>query len=100
MAQAYALQAADAARRAILAGLMKHPDRIRHVSFTFSLRIDAQGRPHSVQIISKTRNDWAEDTARRTLSAARFPVIPQKILRAFGTDGANIQADFDADPAR
>jgi TonB family protein len=96
-AKAYAVQAADVARQVLLSEYVKHPERVQHVSITFSFRIDAEGRPRDVKIVSKTPNPWAADVARRTLSTAQFPPIPKKIFDAFGTDGANIQADFDTD---
>ena len=100
MARAYAVQAADIARQVLLSELVKHPARVHHVSMTFSLQIDAQGRAHNVKIVSKTPNRWAADTARRALTAAKFPPIPKKVFQAYGTDLVNIQADFDADASR
>jgi hypothetical protein len=48
------------------------------------VQIDAQGRPHTVKITSKTHNAFIEDTARRTLAAAKFPPIPKKVTLALG----------------
>ncbi|HEV2046737.1 MAG TPA: hypothetical protein VGQ95_09080, partial [Chthoniobacterales bacterium] len=100
LAQAYAVQAADIVRQVLLSELTKHPERVHRVSMTFSLQIDPQGRAHNVKIVSKIRNPWAADVARRALSAAKFPPIPKKVAQAYGTDLVNIQADFDADASR
>ncbi len=100
LARAYALQATDIARQALLSELVKHPERVHHVSITFSLQIDEGGRPHNVKIVSKTHNPWATETARRALTAAKFPPIPKKVFQAYGTDLVNIQADFNADASR
>jgi len=100
LAQKYAVQATDIARQALLSQLVKHPERVHRISITFSFQIDARGLPHNVKILSKTHNPWAADTARRALSAARFPAIPKKVFQAFGTDLVNIKADFDADASR
>jgi len=95
-ARAYAVQATDIARQVLLAELMKHPERVHRVSMTFNFQLDPQGRPHNIKIVSKTRNPWAADVARRAIGAARFPPIPKGLFQAFGTDLVNIQADFDA----
>ena len=100
LAKAYAVQATDVARQVLLSEYVKHPERVHHVSITFSFQIDAQGRPHNVKIVSKTRNPWAADVARRALTGAKFPSIPKKVFQAFGTDVVNIQADFDADASQ
>jgi hypothetical protein len=98
LAQPYVLQAADVARQVLVAEFSKHPERVHHISITFSFQVDARGEPHNMKIVSKTRNAWAANTARRALSAAKFPPIPKKIVQT-GADLVNIQGDFDADAA-
>jgi hypothetical protein len=58
--------------------------------------VDAGGQPHSVKIASKTPDAWTVDTARRVLSAAKFPPIPEKIIQA-GSDLVTLTGDFSAD---
>jgi hypothetical protein len=90
VAHAYAVQAAEIARRVLLSELVKHPERVHRISMAFSFQVHPQGRPRNVKIVSKIRNPWAADVAHRALSAARFPPIPK------GADMANIHVDFDA----
>jgi hypothetical protein len=82
--QAYAAHADQIAAQLLFAEFAKHTDRVHHLEFTFSLLIDAQGRPHNVQITTRTRDAFIEDTARRTLSAAKFPPIPKNVVQALG----------------
>jgi hypothetical protein len=98
--QAYEAQADDVAAKLLFAEFAKHADRVHHLAFTFSVQIDAQGRPHNVRISSKTHNTFIEDTARRTLTAAKFPPIPKKVTQALGETLLAIQGDIDADVSR
>jgi len=93
------VQAVDVTRRVLLSEFGKHPERVHHISITFSFQADVRGPPHNVKIVSKTRNSWAADTARRALSAATFPPIPKKIVQT-GADFVYIQGDFNADASR
>src|SRR5690349_1305681 len=52
--QAYTVQATDVARRAVIAALIKHPERIHRMSMKCTFQLDRQGRPHSVSVISST----------------------------------------------
>ena len=99
MEQEYIVEATNVARRVLVAEFSKHPERIHHLSITFSFQVDARGRPHNVKIVSKTRNAWAVDTARRALSAAKFAPIPKKIIQT-GADLVNLEGDFSANPPR
>ena len=96
LGQAYATQATNVARQLLVAEFSKYPERIHHLSITFTFQVDAGGRPHNVKIASKTPDAWAEDTSRRALSAAKFPPIPEEIVQT-GSDLANIGGDFSAD---
>jgi hypothetical protein len=78
LAQPYVIEAVDVARQVLVSEFSKHPERVHHISITFSFQLDARGRPHTVKIISKSRKAWAVDTAHRALSAAKFPPIPKK----------------------
>jgi hypothetical protein len=98
--QAYEAQADDIAAKLLFAEFAKHAGRVHHLAFTFSVQIDAQGRPHNVKITSKTHNAFIEDTARRTLTAAKFPPIPKKVTQALGETLLAIQGDIDADVSR
>ena len=93
--QEYIVEATNVARRVLVAEFSKHPERIHHVSITFSFQVDAGGRPHDVKIASKTRDGWAVDTARRALSATKFAPIPKKIVQT-GADLVNLEGDFNA----
>ena len=99
MEQEYIVEATSVARRVLVAEFSKHPERIHHLSITFSFQVDARGRPHNVKIVSKTRNAWAVDTARRALSAAKFAPIPKKVVQT-GADLVNLQGDFNSDVPR
>jgi hypothetical protein len=98
--QAYQAQAGDIAAKLLFTEFAKHPDRVHHLAFTLSLYIDAQGRPHNVKITSKTHDRFVEDTARRTLAAAKFPPVPKKVAEALGETLLRIQGDIDADVSR
>ena len=93
--QEYIVEATNVARRVLVAEFSKHPERIHHLSITFSFQVDARGRPHNVKVVSKTRNAWAVDTASRALSAAKFAPIPKKIVQT-GADLVNLEGDFSA----
>jgi hypothetical protein len=97
--QAYEAQADDIAAKLLFAEFAKHSDRVHHLAFTFTLQIDAQGRPHNVKI-SKTHNKFIEDTARQTLAAAKFPPIPKNITQALGETLLAIQGDINADVSK
>jgi hypothetical protein len=95
LGQEYIVQATNVARRVLVAEFSKHPERVRNLSITFSFQVDARGRPHNVKVASKTRNPWATDTARRALTAAKYPPIPKQIVQT-GADMVNLQGDFNA----
>jgi hypothetical protein len=99
LGQEYIVQATNVARRVLVAEFSKHPERVRNLSITFSFQVDARGRPHNVKVASKTRNPWATDTARRALTAAKYPPIPKEIVQT-GADMVNLQGDFNANPPR
>jgi hypothetical protein len=96
LGKAYVLEATNVARQVLITEFSKHPERIHHLSITFTFQVDARGRPHNVKIASKTRDAWAVDTARRALGAAKFPPIPKKIVQS-GSDLVNLEGDFSAD---
>ena len=98
--QAYEAQVDDIAAKLLFAEFAKHPDRVHHVAFTFSVQIDAHGRPHNVKITSKSHDKFVEDTARRTLAAAKFPPVPKKVAQALGETLLRIQGDIDAEVSR
>jgi hypothetical protein len=97
LGQQYVVQATDVARKVLLAEFSKHPERVSHLSITFSFQVDARGRPHNVKVASKTRNPWATDTARRALTAAKYPPIPKQIVQT-GADMVNLEGDLSANP--
>ena len=97
LVQAYEAQADQIAAKLLFAEFAKHADRVHHLAFTFSVQIDAQGRPHNVKIASKTRDAFIDGTARRTLTAAKFSPIPKKVTQALGETLLAIQGDIDAD---
>jgi hypothetical protein len=99
LGQEYIAEAANVARRLLVAEFSKHPERIHKLSITFSFQVDARGRPHNVKIASKTRNPWAVDIARRALAAAKFPRIPKQIVQS-GADMVNLEGDFSANHPR
>src|SRR5215469_10053741 len=95
--QAYTLQATDVARRAVLAELVKHPERIHRMSMKCTFQLDRQGHPHNVKVVSSTHNQWAEDTARRALAAAKFPPLPKGVIQQSGTDLASFDYQLNLD---
>jgi len=99
MEQEYIVEATSVARRVLVAEFSKHPERVRNLSITFSFQVDARGRPHNVKVASKARNPWATDTARRAVTAAKYPPIPKQIVQT-GADMVNLQGDFNANPPR
>jgi hypothetical protein len=98
--RAYADQVTDVARRVVLAELVKHPERIHRMSMKFTFRVDRQGHPHNVKVVSNTHNRWAEDTGRRALAAAKFPPVPKSVIQQFGTDLASFDYQLDLNEPR
>jgi hypothetical protein len=92
--RAYTFQVNSVARRVVLAELVKHPERIHRMSLKCTFQLDRQGHPHNVQIASNTHNRWAEDTARRALTVAKFPPPPKSM------DKASFDYQLDLDEPR
>jgi TonB family protein len=97
LGQTYTVQATDVARRAVIAALIKHPERIHRMSMKCTFQLDRQGRVHSVSVISSTRNRWAEETAQRALEAAKYPPIPKSVIQQSGSDLARFEYKLDLD---
>jgi hypothetical protein len=95
--RAYTLQATDVARRAVLAELVKHPERIHRMSMKCTFQLDRQGRPHNVKVVSNPHNRWAEDTGRRALAAAKYPPLPKSVIQQSGSDLASFEYKLDLD---
>ena len=98
--RAYTLQATDVARRVVLAELVKHPERIHRMSMKCTFQLDKQGHPHNVKVVSNPHNQWAEDTARRALAAAKYPPLPESVIQQSGTDKASIEYKLDLNEPR
>jgi hypothetical protein len=98
--RAYTLEATDVARRAVLAELVKHPERIHRMSIKCTFQLDREGHPHNVKVVSNTRNRWAEDTARRALAAAKYPSLPKSVIQQSGSDLARFEYKLDLDEPR
>ena len=98
--RAYKTQVDDTAVKFLFDEFAKHPDRVHHLVFSFSVFIDAQGRPHDVKVTSKCHDRFVEDTARRILSAAKFPPMPKKLTQGNGELRLRIQGDVDAEVSR
>ncbi len=96
-ATAYAGQTSGIAREAVVSQLLKHPERVHHVVMTLQFEIDERGRIHNVKIISHIRNAWAEDTARRALSALKLPPPSKQVFEELGTATVHVQAELDID---
>jgi hypothetical protein len=95
--RAYTLQATDVARRAVLAELVKHPERIHRMSMKCTFQLDRQGHPHNVKVVSNPHNRWAEDTGRRALAAAKYPPLPKSVIQQSGSDLASFEYKLDLD---
>ena len=100
VARAYADQVTDVARRVVLAELVKHPERIHHMSMKFTFQVDRQGHPHNVKVVSNTHNRWAEEKARRALAAAKYPPLPKSLIQQSGSDLASFEYKLDLDEPR
>jgi hypothetical protein len=98
--RAYTFQATDIARRVVLAQLVKHPERIHRMSMKCTFQLDTQGHPHNVKVVSNTHNRWAEETARRALAAAKFPLLPKSVIQQSGTNLASFDYQLDLDEPR
>jgi hypothetical protein len=98
--QAYQAHVGDIASRLLIGEFTKHSDRVYHLAFTFSMQIDAQGRPHNIKVGSKSHDKWIEETARRTLAAAKFPPIPKKVTQAFHEPVVGIDGNIDGEISR
>ncbi len=79
---------------AVSAEIEKHPERWTKISMKFRFRIDPAGRIHDIQITSFVRNQWAEDTARRFLSALKLPPVPKQVMQAAGMNGCYASAQL------
>ena len=98
--RAYTTQATEVARKVVLAELVKHPERIHRMSMKCTFQLDKDGHPHKVKVVSNPHNQWAEETARRALAAAKFPPIPKSVIQQSGSDVANIDYQLDLDEPR
>ena len=98
--RAYTGQVNGVARRVLLAERVKHPERIHRMSMKCTFQLDRQGHPHNVKVVSNTHNGWAEDTARRALAAAKFPLLPKSVIQQYGTDLASFDYQLDLDEPR
>jgi TonB family protein len=98
--KAYTTQATDVARRVVIAELVKHPERIHRMTMKCTFQLDKQGHPHNVKVVSSVQNQWAEETARRALAAAKFPPIPKSVIKQSGSDLANIEYNLDLNEPR
>src|SRR5499425_1751324 len=98
--RAYTLHVTDVARRAVLAELVKHPERIHRMSMKCTFQLDRQGHPHNVKVVSNAHNQWAEETARRALAAAKFPPLPETVIKQSGSDLASIEYQLDLNEPR
>lgn len=92
--QAYTVEVNNIARRVVLAELVKHPERIHRMSMKCTFKVDRQGHPHNVTVVSNTHNRWAEQTGRRALAAAKFPPPPKSM------DLASFDYQLDLDEPR
>jgi len=84
----------------VLAELVKHLERIHRMTVTCTFQLDRQGCPHNVKVVSSTDNRWAEETARRALAAAKFPLLPNSVIQQSGADLASIEYKLDLDEPR
>ena len=98
--RAYTTQATDVARRVVLAELVKHPERIHRMTMKCTFQLDKQGHPHNVKVVSNPHNEWAEQTARHAVAAAKFPPLPQSLIEQSGSDLANIEYQLDLNEPR
>ena len=98
--QAYTRQATEVARRVVIAELAKHPERIHRMSMKFTFQVDKQGHPHNVKVVSTPPNQWAEDTGRRAIAAAKFPLLPKSVIEQSGSDLASFDYQLDLNEPR
>ena len=98
--RAYTRQANDVARRAVLAELVNHPERLHRMSMKCTFQLDRQGHPHNVKVVSNTHNRWAEEKARRALAAAKYPPLPKSLIQQSGSDLARFEYKLDLDEPR
>jgi hypothetical protein len=73
--------------QAIESAWFREPGRWKKVWIEYRFNITDDGRVRDVKITSKIPNRWAEDTARRTLLALRFPPVPKEVLKLVGHNG-------------
>lgn len=97
---AYTVQATEVARKVVVAELVKHPEKIHRMSMKCTFQVDRQGHPHNVKVSSRPHNQWAEETARRALAAAKFPPLPESLIQKSGSDLANIEYQLDLNEPR
>jgi hypothetical protein len=97
---AYTVQATEVARKVVVAELVKHPEKIHHMSMKCTFQVDRHGRPHNVKVSSTPHNQWAEETARRALADAKFPPLPESLIQKSGSDLASIEYQLDLNEPR
>ncbi len=73
--------------QAIESAWFKEPGRWKRVWIEYRFNVTDDGRIRNVKITTKIPNRWAEDTARRTLLALRFPPVPKEVLKLTGYNG-------------
>jgi|SRR5262249_20036804 len=93
--KSYAAHVDGISQQLLFAEFAKHSNRVRHIAFAYSLLIDAKGRPLDVKIVSRIRDPFSEEIARRTLIAAQFPPIPKYVVEALG-ETLLIQSNINA----
>ena len=98
--RAYTVEVNNVARRVVLAELVKHPERIHRMSMKFTFQVDKQGHPHNVKVVSTPPNQWAEDTGRRAIAAAKFPLLPKSVIEQSGSDLASFDYQLDLNEPR
>jgi hypothetical protein len=80
--------------KALVSSIDNHPERWNRIAMKLHFRIDASGHIHDIRIVSVIRNPWAEETARRTLSALNLPPVPKELMRAAKMNGCNAEAQL------
>ena len=98
--KAYTTQATDVARRVVIAELVKRPERIHRMTMKCTFKLDKQGHPHNIKVVSSGHNEWAEQTAHRAIAAAKFPPLPKSLIQQSGSDLATIEYKLDLNEPR
>src|SRR4029077_20893106 len=86
----YRLEVATVATQTLNPVFGPHYD-IVNGAITLKFRLDRRGEVHDLRVVSSISDRWIEETARRVIATAKFPPIPDTVIKELGHDSINIE---------